>query len=161
MKIRELIIESPLDSTGSVVGKGVGQGAYGAGYAAGKIASKFGSGGDKTNTKFTDKDSSPGVLKSLWRGVKSGTYKYGTGQGLIKNYDLNDDGELVYKIIKGKEVNQQELNQLISELGSIKVSWKTDINAVKTALIKAQKSQPLDGTDINALKIFQTDLKKT
>lgn len=168
MKIRELISESPLDSTGTAVGRGVGKGAYGAGYAAGKIASKFGSSKDSTSSpkdntagKFTDKDSSAGVLKSLWRGLKSGTYKYGTGQSLMKDYDLNDDGQLVDRIIKGKDVNKEELNQLVNQLSSIKVSWKTDINAVKTALTKAQKAQPLDGTDINALKIFRSDLKKT
>jgi len=154
MKIRELIVEAPLDSTGSVVGKGVGQGAYGAGYAAGKIASKFGS----SQTPNTNQGRSANVLTAIGRGIKSGTMKWATGKGDDLSKDQNAD--TVRRIINRKSVPQDELDQLISSFPSLKLGWKVDRNAATLALNKYKKGQALDGNDVNSLKLVLQDLEE-
>lgn len=161
MKIRELLseLDTPLDPAGTAVGRGVGKAGYGAGYAAGKIASKFG--GSGANATTTDKDRSPSLLKAIGRGIKSGTYKYGTrGSSLMGSYSREDAAELIDRIVRSKQVNSDELAQLIRELPSMKVSWRVDLNQVKAALNLTAAGKPIDANQRNALSAFSRDLKE-
>lgn len=162
MKIRDIIVEADtaLDPAGTAVGRGVGKTSYGAGYAAGKLASKFGSSDQKTAT-VDNEPRGARVLRAIGRGIKSGIYKYGTsGKSLLGNYDLNDLGATAGKAAAGKTVPREDLEQLIKALPTLKVSWRVDINAVKTALAKVEKGESLYGMDQNALQILAKDLKK-
>lgn len=168
MKIRDIIVEidTALDPAGTAVGRGVGKAGYGAGYAAGKLASKFGSGSSSDNTaaKKANIDNEPRsarLLRAIGRGIKSGVYKYGTsGSSLLGSYDLNDLGVTAGKAADGATVPAEDLDQLIKALPTLKVSWKVDMNAVKTALAKVQKGESLYGMDQVALKTLAKDLKK-
>lgn len=160
MKIREVIVEAPLDTpldpAGTAVGRGVGKTGYGAGYLAGKIASKFGSG--KTDPNLTQKDRSPSTLQAIGQGIKQGTQQHFLGKS--KDYATKNWSTVIDQVIDGDKVNADELNTLLRELPSIKLSWKVDRNAVTAALTKYSKGESIDATDRNALKIMSRDLKE-
>ena len=158
MKIKELLseLDTALDPAGTAVGKGVGKAGYGVGYAAGKIASKFGSSGQDSNV--TQKDRSPGLLRSIGQGIKQGTQQHFLGKS--KDYATKNWSVIVDKVVDGDKVNADELNKLIRELPSIKLSWRVDRNAVTTALSKYSKGQSIDSNEINALKTMSKDLKE-
>lgn len=160
MKIRDVVLEAPLDTpldpAGTAVGRGVGKTGYGAGYLAGKIASKFGGSGQNAN--LTQKDRSPGMLKAIGQGIKQGTQQHFLGKS--KDYATKNWSVVVDQVIDGDKVNADELNTLIRELPSIKLSWRVDRNAVTTALTKYSKGESIDANEKNALKIMSKDLKE-
>lgn len=160
MKIRDIVTEAPLDTPldkpAAAVGKTAGKAAFGAGELAGKIASKFGSG--NANAKLTQKDRSPNTLQAIGQGIKQGTQQHFLGKS--KDYSTKNWSTVVDQVIDGDKVNADELNTLLKELPSIKLSWKVDRNAVTAALTKYSQGQSIDSTERNALKIMSRDLKE-
>lgn len=159
MKIRDIVLEAPMDDTGTAVGQGVGRAGYGAGYAAGKMASKLGS--DKPqDPNVQNQPHKARILKSIGRGIKSGLRKWATGDSQLGNYNQNDQGTVAARIAAGKSVTKDQIEDLIRALPSLKVSWRVDVNGARQALEKVHKGEQLLGTDQNALQILAKDLKK-
>ncbi len=159
MKIRDIIVEAPMDSTGTAVGQGLGRASYGLGNAAGRLAGKLGN-DDPKKANVKNEPHKARILRSIGRGIKSGLRKYATGDSQLGNYNQNDLGAIAGRVAAGKSVTTDQIEDLIKALPSLKVSWRVDINGARQALEKAHKGETLLGTDQNALEILAKDLKK-
>jgi hypothetical protein len=159
MKISEVLAEAPLDTpldpVGTAVGRGTGKAGYGVGYAAGKLASKFQS---KKDNNVTDKERNPDVFKAIGQGIKQGTKQHFGVRD--KNYAEKNWSVVIDQVVDGDQVNRDELNTLIRELPSMKLSWRIDRNAVASGLNKYSKGESLDGVELNALKKLSSELKE-
>lgn len=157
MKIYELIQESPLDTVGTTVGKPTGQAAF----SVGKLAGRAGAALSGSKADVVDKDRSANVGRSVAKGIKGGIMQWATGKNdAVADLGKDQNIDLVNNIIAGREVVKAELQELIRELPTLKISWKVDRDAVAQALARADKGENLNINDTNALKALVKDLKK-